>query len=663
MPDLTRNFAHLKSIISIIVVIILWGARLEGQTQTVIAPELSGNDLLDYIVTNYKPATTLGYDRARDTLYRRIDLQSGNYLSCIYSNYTITLDLEADPSTDAANKGINCEHSWPQSMGADVEPQQSDMHHLYPCKDNVNSSRGNDPYMEITDDDADVWYREEVSQTTKPTSNLDEWAEKENNSPTGFEPREASKGDVARSCFYFFAMYNSAADTNFWNMQKDALYQWHYADPVDQEEYDRTYRIADYQSGQPNPFVLDSTLARRIWFTDGYSASTPSELQAGDIAIIGANCSDPDDFAFVCLTDINATTQIYFTDNGWKSDNTFRTGEGILTFTAPEKLTAGRLIVYSQNSSSFTSSGTFALSTSGDQILAYQGSTTSPRFLYAINIYGSAVWQSDATSSNTSALPRGLVNGSTCVALVKANNVKYTGATDFNNSTAALAAISDYLQWSGSSSRFDLTQMTDFSLPVELTSFVATLESGGVALRWITESEIENQGFNLYRQLLSGQYELLASFTSEPALVGAGSTTEARTYQWVDQRIQPGMTYCYLLADVSYAGVEQKHFDKVITVFVPAAGVTMTEEYKLAPVYPNPFNPSFTVPLDLGAEQLITVRLYNVSGKLVRELHNDVLTAGNYRLNYSVPELTSGLYFLKVGIGNELRTQKIILLK
>ena len=52
---------------------------------------------------------------------------------------------------EAVNQGINCEHTWPQSMGANQEPQKSDLHHLYPCKSNVNSSRGNHPYSEIID--------------------------------------------------------------------------------------------------------------------------------------------------------------------------------------------------------------------------------------------------------------------------------------------------------------------------------------------------------------------------------------------------------------------------------------------------------------------------------------------------------------------------------
>ncbi len=41
-------------------------------------------------------------------------------------------------------------------------------------------------------------------------------------------------------------------------------------------------------------------------------------LGPGDIAIIGFNFDNDDEFAFVCLKDISAGTEIKFTDKGWK---------------------------------------------------------------------------------------------------------------------------------------------------------------------------------------------------------------------------------------------------------------------------------------------------------------------------------------------------------
>ncbi|MDP8210838.1 MAG: endonuclease [Candidatus Stygibacter australis] len=238
----------------------------------VIAPGLVEEGLWDYLVDNYKTTTTLGYDDARDVLYGEIDSQPDNQLSCIYTNFTITLDPDLDPSTNAFNQGINCEHTWPQSYGADQEPQRSDMHHLYPCKDNVNSSRSNAPYAEIPDNETDIWYRYAEVLTTIPTSNIDEYSEKDNYGEDQWEPREASKGNIARSMFYFYTMYYDDIDDTFINDQMNDLYSWHLEDPADDDEIARTWAISAYQENKPNPFVIDDTLIERIWYYQGGQA-------------------------------------------------------------------------------------------------------------------------------------------------------------------------------------------------------------------------------------------------------------------------------------------------------------------------------------------------------------------------------------------------------
>ena len=146
--------------------------------QNYINPDVYGQDLLLFLENNYKTSSTLGYNNARDIMYSEIDIKPGNQLTGVYSGYTITLDLSQDPSTDAYEKGINCEHTWPQSLGSSSEPMKSDMHHLFPTKSNVNSSRGNDPFDEIDDQLTDIWYRNDYSQNNIPQQDINEYAEK-----------------------------------------------------------------------------------------------------------------------------------------------------------------------------------------------------------------------------------------------------------------------------------------------------------------------------------------------------------------------------------------------------------------------------------------------------------------------------------------------------
>lgn len=273
----------------IVMIILLMVLLANADSRDIIAPGLSEDALWEYLVDNYKTSTTLGYTDARDVLYGEIDLQPGNLLETIYSGYTITLDPYEDPSTNAYQQGVDCEHTWPQSYGADQEPQKSDMHHLYPCKSNVNSSRSNSPFGEIPDPDTDNWYRLDEVLNTIPTSNIDEYSEKDNYGDDTWEPREEVKGNIARSMFYFYTMYYDDIQNSFMDDQMDELYAWHQQDPPDDDEIERTWEIATYQQNKPNPFVLDETLIERIWYYQGAQPQiTVLQPNGGEVWQIGS---------------------------------------------------------------------------------------------------------------------------------------------------------------------------------------------------------------------------------------------------------------------------------------------------------------------------------------------------------------------------------------
>ena len=260
--------------------IILFILLLSNMFSEILFPGIFGEDLKQLIINNYSTSLTLGYNNARDIMYSEIDIKPGNQLTGVYSGYTITLDLSQDPSTNAYDQGINCEHTWPQSLGAGSEPMKSDMHHLFPTKSNVNSSRGNDPFAESVDALTDKWYRNDSYIQSIPMQFIDEYAEKynpSNQSDERFEPREEQKGNTARAMAYFYTIYSNVADNNFWELQDDILLEWNFIDPPDETEINRTWAIASYQQNKPNPFVVDPTLFDRIYFWE--------DILSGDINI------------------------------------------------------------------------------------------------------------------------------------------------------------------------------------------------------------------------------------------------------------------------------------------------------------------------------------------------------------------------------------------
>ncbi|MHB2224415.1 lamin tail domain-containing protein [Calditrichota bacterium LG24] len=254
--------------------------------QESIFPNLTGQELIDSLRFYYKPATVLSYDEARDVMFSEIDNYNDS-VSCVYSGYTIYIDPTQDPSADAYTKGMNTEHTWPQSYGTDTGNANSDLHHLFPCREQVNSSRSNDPFKDIPDQDTDKWWRNDYYLTVIPDAYIDEYSEKDYDG--WFEPREDHKGNAARAIFYIYTMYKEQLDTSFFELQKYTLRRWHNIDTVDARERERNARIAPYQDNKENPFILDSTLVRRAYFEESSDTTGGggggSTAQPGDIII------------------------------------------------------------------------------------------------------------------------------------------------------------------------------------------------------------------------------------------------------------------------------------------------------------------------------------------------------------------------------------------
>ena len=307
---------------------VLFFCSLSFSQEIIIGVGTAGQPLLDYVILNYKSSSTLGYNNARDVMYSIIDLEDDNSLKGIYTNYTIFIDPAQDPRPQTNAFNMNCEHSWPQSMGAGSEPQKSDLHHLYPARGNVNSSRGNKHFADIDDNDTDKWWRFDYYETSIPNEFIDEFSEVDNGNGV-FEPREDVKGNIARSMFYFYTMYNDVADTNFFNIQKETLYDWHRQDPVDANELNRTLAIAGYQENKPNPYVVDSTLVRRIWFEEESKSTWYISIDGSDntgdgseqnpFATIqnGVDSANDNDTIFV-------SAGLYFENINWSMANNIR---------------------------------------------------------------------------------------------------------------------------------------------------------------------------------------------------------------------------------------------------------------------------------------------------------------------------------------------------
>ena len=180
---------------------------------------------------------------------------------------------------------------------------------------------------------------------------------------------------------------------------------------------------------------------------------------------------------------------------------------------------------------------------------------------------------------------------------------------------------------------------TDFppagSIPVELVSFSANTASGTVILSWKTATETNNLGFAVQKSL-DGQ-----SFTDIGFVNGNGTTTEARTYSFIDSDLGTAQKLYYRLRQIDYNGTAV--YTSIINV-----EINKPISFSLTQNYPNPFNPSTTINFSLPVDAKVKVRIYDILGKELFQVVNDNLKAGNHLYPVSFDKVASGVYIYTI---------------
>jgi hypothetical protein len=83
----------------------------------------------------------------------------------------------------------------------------------------------------------------------------------------------------------------------------------------------------------------------------------------------------------------------------------------------------------------------------------------------------------------------------------------------------------------------------------------------------------------------------------------------------------------------------------------------------LHPCYPNPFNPSTTISFSLPHAQNATIAVYDLTGRTVSTLADEIMNAGEHTVTFNASGLPSGIYFARMTAGNQMITKKMVLLK
>lgn len=215
------------------------------------------------------------YDDARDKMFGAIDdATNKNVVVDVYCGRTGKGVVDRK---SAFHRGLNAEHTWPQSMGAQEEPAKSDLHHLFPADAGTNSMRNNHPYGVPA-----------KVQETLPNylgDNLNSRIGTLADGTTVFEPRDDHKGDAARALLYFYARYGVSAragdGVKIDNFRKEfiTLWRWHFQDPPSVKEKARNEAVWRLQRNR-NPFIDHPEYVQKIGH---FLTGARVEADGGDI--------------------------------------------------------------------------------------------------------------------------------------------------------------------------------------------------------------------------------------------------------------------------------------------------------------------------------------------------------------------------------------------
>jgi len=188
-------------------------------------------------------------------------------------------------------------------------------------------------------------------------------------------------------------------------------------------------------------------------------------------------------------------------------------------------------------------------------------------------------------------------------------------------------------------------------VPVELTSFTASVSDAGIFLKWITATELNNYGFEIQRSFDENDF-ITVGFVN-----GNGTSSEQHYYSYTDKlELNKSVKIYYRLKQVDFDG--KYNYSNVVSI-----DYEIPVEFTLSQNYPNPFNPSTTITYSVASTSLVKLRVYDISGQEIITLVNEIKNPGIYNINFDASSMASGVYLVRMTAGKFSSIVKMNILK
>lgn len=191
--------------------------------------------------------------------------------------------------------------------------------------------------------------------------------------------------------------------------------------------------------------------------------------------------------------------------------------------------------------------------------------------------------------------------------------------------------------------------------------------------------EPQNDGGNVSISVDSGAFQIVYPQGGYPtnfisSLGGPGYS--GNSFVWKDARFEiPGMSNHRVQIRMTFASdlltaqrgwyvddLRIDYLDSITTSVVQPGGV-LPMETNLLQNFPNPFNPTTAISFDISAGGLVSLAVYDVLGREVVKLKNEVMSPGRYQVTYDATGLASGVYLYRLVVGSFVESKKLMILR
>lgn len=185
------------------------------------------------------------------------------------------------------------------------------------------------------------------------------------------------------------------------------------------------------------------------------------------------------------------------------------------------------------------------------------------------------------------------------------------------------------------------------ALPVEWLDVLAKPESPNIIVNWSTITESNNRGFEVLRLDENGQFVRIGWVD------GNGNSNELKAYAFIDDNVDPNITYYYRLRQVDFNG--RSDFSRIVS-----AKLDVTNFVAIAK--PNPYSEQTEISLLLKDKSMVKIEVFSSLGQLIANVYDGPLNSGAHRFPFhsNNNESRSNLFTVRITVDDETAHLKLV---